>query len=183
MTNKADRYNDAINDNIFNLLTSQNNEQEQQDNTNTLDTPKKANTGDLNDKYKADMEELKKTPKDSADYKQKLAVVKQDLINKMDSTNYKYKNADNKSNNATITIKLDADIEQYLLNINWIAFIENRESINETEYINRLIREDLKKTLKLPKNINNKDMVIAYNEYAKANRIPHKEPKKTNNKK
>lgn len=174
---------DKINDTIDALL-SQNYEDNAQDSINTLETQKEVKINDLNDKYNADIEELKKTPKTSKEYKQKLAVVKQDILNKMDHSNYKYKNADNKSNNATITIKLDADIEQFLLNIQWIKFIEDRESINETEYINRLIRADLKRTLKIPQDANDpKQWINAYNEYAKSNRIPYKEPKRTNNKK
>ena len=185
MTSKADSINNAINENdAFLMLLNQNYEPKEQDSINTLDTPKKAKDNDLNDKYNDDIKELKKTPKTSKEYKQKLAVVKEDIINKMDHSNYKFKNADTKRDNATITIKLDADIEQFLLNIQWIKFIEDRESINETEYINRLIRADLKRTLKIPQDANDpKQWINAYNEYAKSNRIPYKEPKRTNNKK
>lgn len=61
-----------------------------------------------------------------------------------------------KEGNYTITFKIDADIEQYLKNIDKITYIEDRAKNpltatgkDATTYVNDLIRADLKKRLKL----------------------------------
>jgi hypothetical protein len=58
----------------------------------------------------------------------------------------KYKNGSNLNNNYTITFKIDADIEDYLKNIEYITFIESAKSgkiksKTKTEFVNDLIRE------------------------------------------
>lgn len=60
--------------------------------------------------------------------------------------NRKYKNGVNLNDNYTITFKIDADIEDYLKNIEKIAFIESVksgkiDSTTRTEFVNDLIRE------------------------------------------
>ena len=61
--------------------------------------------------------------------------------------NRKYKNGVNLNDNYTITFKIDADIEDYLKNIEKIAFIESVksgkiDSTTRTEFVNDLIREN-----------------------------------------
>lgn len=58
----------------------------------------------------------------------------------------------NKTNNYTITFKIDADIDDYLKNIDKITFIESIksgkiESITKTEFVNNLIREQYYKLI------------------------------------
>lgn len=74
-------------------------------------------------------------------------------ITKPTTTNSKLKNGDNKNSNYTITIKIDADIEDYFKNIDKITFIESVksgkiESITRTEFINDLIRKEFYKLIK-----------------------------------
>lgn len=101
----------------------------------------------------------KKTPKNS---------VKKDIIvDSQISDSYKYKNGKDKTNNYTITFKIDADIEDYLKNIGYISFIENKlKGIDATEYVNNLIREDMFKTLKIDASEDNPNVWIsAYDKY------------------
>ena len=58
----------------------------------------------------------------------------------------------NKTNNYTITFKIDADIDDYLKNIDKIFFIESIksgkiESTTKTEFVNNLIREQYYKLI------------------------------------
>ena len=58
----------------------------------------------------------------------------------------------NKTNNYTITFKIDADIDDYLKNIDKITFIESSkkgkvESITKTEFVNNLIRGEFYKLI------------------------------------
>ena len=58
----------------------------------------------------------------------------------------------NKTNNYTITFKIDADIDDYLKNIDKITFIESSksgkiESITKTEFVNNLIRDQYYKLI------------------------------------
>ena len=58
----------------------------------------------------------------------------------------------NKTNNYTITFKIDADIDDYLKNIDKITFIESIksgkiESTTKTEFVNNLIREQYYKLI------------------------------------
>lgn len=57
-----------------------------------------------------------------------------------------------KGNNYTITFKIDADIDDYLKNIDKITFIESVksgkiESITKTEFVNNLIRDEFYKLI------------------------------------
>ena len=66
--------------------------------------------------------------------------------------NSKYKNGANLNDNYTITFKIDADIEDYLKNIEKIVFIESVksgkiESITRTEFVNNLMREQMYKLI------------------------------------
>lgn len=75
-------------------------------------------------------------------------VVKQTISN----TNNKLKNSINKNNNYTITFKIDADIDDYLKNIDKITFIESVKSgkiksTTKTEFVNQLIREQFYKLI------------------------------------
>ena len=80
-------------------------------------------------------------------------------------TNNKLKNNTNKLANYTITFKIDADVEDYLKNILWI----NRKT--RTEYVNELIRDDMKSLLKVKPNANDNELLKAWEDYKKANNI------------
>lgn len=86
---------------------------------------------------------------------------------------YKYKNKSNASNNYAITFKIDADLEQYLKNIEIITFIDTMQtgtikSTTKNEYVNDLIRADLKKRLNIPQDETNPNKWIdAYKDYCK----------------
>lgn len=82
--------------------------------------------------------------------------VKKEVISDIAPTttnnNKKLKNNINKSNNYTITFKIDADIDDYLKNIDKITFIESIksgkiESITKTEFVNNLIRQEMYKLI------------------------------------
>lgn len=82
-----------------------------------------------------------------------------------------------KKDNKAITIKIDADIEGYLNNISVITFIDSikqgkqPQSINQTEYINQLIRQDLIKRLGLKDNASDEVISAKWLEYKKANNL------------
>jgi hypothetical protein len=86
------------------------------------------------------------------------------------------KNGLNKTDNTTITFKIDADLEDYLKNIDKITFIENLkqnnpQSTNKTEYINLLIRQDRIKLLGLRKDASDDVVNTKWIEYKKANNL------------
>lgn len=91
------------------------------------------------------------------------------FVNTMDKVvnGYKYKNGVDKKDNYTITFKIDADIEDYLKNISYISFIENKtKGLDATEYVNALIREDMLKTLNIDASEKDPNKWIdAYNKY------------------
>lgn len=65
----------------------------------------------------------------------------------------RYKNNKNKTDNYAITFKIDADIDDFLKNIEVVTFIETMkvgeiESITKTTYVNKLIREDMLRIFK-----------------------------------
>lgn len=80
-------------------------------------------------------------------------------------------NGANKRDNYTITFKIDADIDDYLKIIEWVKFIENRETTNKNKYVNDLIRADLLKTLKLKAGATNDEIQAKWLEYKKANNL------------
>lgn len=76
----------------------------------------------------------------------------------------KLANGKNKINNYAITFKIDADITDYLKNIEKITFIESAksgkiESITRTEFVNNLIREQFYKLI----GVSDKDSADAIN--------------------
>lgn len=98
----------------------------------------------------------------------------------IDSDNYKYKNGKDKNKNYTITLKIDADIEQYLKNIDKITFIDSikqgkANSQTTTDFINELVRNDLKKRFNISsKETNPSKWIDAYKDYATTNGIEDK---------
>lgn len=77
---------------------------------------------------------------------------KKEIKTNTSDDNKKYKNGVNLNDNYTITFKIDADIEDYLKNIEKIAFIESVKSgkINSTtrtEFVNNQIREQYYKLI------------------------------------
>lgn len=99
--------------------------------TEDTETPKKEDT------------KVKKAPKITQ-------IINNDAID--EKTKSKYKNGVNLNDNYTITFKIDADIEDYLKNIEKIAFLESVKSgkINgttRTEFVNALIRDEFYKLI------------------------------------
>lgn len=87
----------------------------------------------------------------------------------------KLKNGNNKYDNYTTTFKIDADVEDYLKNIETVAFIENMKrgvvkSTTKTDFINSLIRANMYRTLGL--NTTNQEVIDrTWEAYKKANGI------------
>ena len=93
------------------------------------------------------------TPKTQTKSKQR---AKQEKLNNItasnDASKVIYKNGENLNDNYTITFKIHADIEDYLRNIEKIAFIESVksgkiDSTTRTEFVNDLIREQFYKLI------------------------------------
>lgn len=85
-------------------------------------------------------------------------------------------NGVNKKDNYTITFKIDADIEDYLKNIEMIAFIESYkrgriESTTKTNYVNSLIRQDFIDFLELDENATSDEMLLKWLEYKRENNM------------
>lgn len=85
-------------------------------------------------------------------------------------------NGVNKNDNYSLTIKFDADIDDYLKNIEKVTFVESYKKgstnfLNKTEYINMLIRKDLIETLGLDENTNSDELLLKWLEYKKENKI------------
>lgn len=74
-------------------------------------------------------------------------------------------NGANKKDNYTITLKIDADVEDYLKNILWI----NRKTRNE--FINDLIRADMIKRLGLKEDAKYSEIQKAWDNYKDVNNI------------
>lgn len=77
---------------------------------------------------------------------------KKEIKTNTSDDNKKYKNGVNLNDNYTITFKIDADIEDYLKNIEKIAFIESIksgkiDSTTRTEFVNNQIREQYYKLI------------------------------------
>lgn len=131
--------------------------------------------GNVEDNNSIEQKEVKKpvkTPKKASDEVKVNQVVKGAIKGVDQAINgYKYKNGEDKKDNYTITFKIDADIEDYLKNISYISFIENKtKGIDATEYVNNLIREDMLKTLKIDTSENDPNKWIdAYNKYKSKN--------------
>lgn len=92
-------------------------------------------------------------------------------------TNFDIKtNGVNKSDNFTLTIKFDANIEDYLKNIEKVTFIESMKKgyadyMNKTQYINSLIKKDLLELLGLDDKATSDEMLLKWLEYKKENNI------------
>ena len=93
------------------------------------------------------------TPKTQTKSKQR---AKQEKLSNITASNdvskVIYKNGENLNDNYTITFKIHADIEDYLRNIEKIAFIESVksgkiDSTTRTEFVNDLIREQFYKLI------------------------------------
>jgi hypothetical protein len=122
----------------------------------------------MNNKVEIDLKTYNKLYDDSKEYEELLkqynalkettkkevldtSITKNNIITD-DKTKSKYKNGLNLNDNYTITFKIDADIEDYLKNIEKIAFLESVKSgkINgttRTEFVNDLIREQYYKLI------------------------------------
>lgn len=72
------------------------------------------------------------------------------------NSGYKYKNGIDRKHNFITTFKIDADLERYLINIANITLIDAVNNNNADfcttiqDYLNDLIRADLKKRFKIP---------------------------------
>jgi hypothetical protein len=85
---------------------------------------------------------------------------------------YKYKNGANRQDNFITTFKVDADLERYLINIANITLIDavNNENADYCttiqDYLNNLIRADLKKRFKIPpKETDSQQWIKVLNDY------------------
>lgn len=85
---------------------------------------------------------------------------------------YKYKNGIDRKHNFITTFKIDADLERYLINIANITLIDavNNDNANFSttiqDYLNDLIRADLKKRFKIaPNETDSKKWIDALNNY------------------
>ena len=165
MSNKSDRANEFINNanSIINPYTTfigsveDNSSVEQKDDNTPVKMPKN---------------DVKKDNKsvitiDNYKYKDKNKYISKNINGKktkiIDNDKGKY----SKDDNYTITFKIDADIEDYLKNISYISFIETQtKGIDATEYVNKLIREDMLKTLNIDASEKDPNKWIdAYNKY------------------
>lgn len=140
-----------------------------QDKTNEL-----KNNSMIGDMIAQEKPQTKKQPQLKPETKQAVgrAFIKVlDEINK-EQNKYKCKNGDTHSDNFAITIKIDADIEQFLRNIDVITFIETAktgeiETITKNEYVNDLIRKDMLRMLNIPNETDPNKWIKAYKDYAK----------------
>jgi hypothetical protein len=143
MSNKSDRAKE-FKDNVFNTFI-----------------------GNIDDNSSVEQKEVKTPVKTPTKEVSEVAI--KSMVNAMDKVvnGYKYKNGVDKKDNYTITFKIDADIEDYLKNIGYISFIENKtKGLDATEYVNTLIREDMLKTLNIDASEKDPNKWIdAYNKY------------------
>ena len=138
MSNKSDRANEFIN------------------NANSIINPYTTFIGSVEDNSSVEQKEVKKpvkTPKNE---------VKKDNI-KTETKKSK------QTKDKFFTFKLDDDIYEYIKQIDTILIIDSLEQgkvnkMTKTDYVNSLIREDLKKRLKVKKD---DDVKQAYKDYAK----------------
>lgn len=137
----------------------------QEDNQEPIISPKESHT---------EPKEIKKGNSTKDDKKLTDAFIKGALQGADEILNgYKYKNGKNASDNYALTFKIDADLEQYLKNIEIITFIDTMrtgeiQSTTKNEYVNDLIRADLKKRLGIKASETDPNKWIdAYKEYCK----------------
>ena len=92
---------------------------------------------------------------------------------------YKYKNGKDRKDNFITTFKIDADLERYLINIDSITLIDavNNDNANFSttiqDYLNDLIRADLKKRFKIPpKEQDSQQWIDALNSFCDKYNLP-----------
>lgn len=91
-------------------------------------------------------------------------------IQKANLDNPKVKEGTSKAKNYTITFKIDADIDEYLHNIEWIQYDKGmRGKLNKNAYVNELIRQDMIKTLNLKPNASYDEIKSAWEQFKKDN--------------
>lgn len=173
MSNKESRLNqinNIVNDDILGYLGNT----EQLNNADNTNTPPKANKPQ-NEVKNGKLEGVNDIIEDATKNNKKKSISrdKQGKIRKDKQGNIIYTKTDNKA----ITIKIDADIEGYLNNIAVITFIDSikqgkqPKSINQTEFINQLIRKDLIKRLNLKDNASDEVINSEWLKYKKANNL------------
>lgn len=102
--------------------------------------------------------------------------VSDDIAPIKSNDNQKLKNNVNKSSNYTITFKIDADIDDYLKNIDKITFVESLksgkiESTTKTEFVNGLIREQFYKLIGASSKDTSEDIKNKWNIYKANNNL------------
>lgn len=168
--NRLNQINNIVNDDILGYLG--NTEQlNNKDNINTSQEINKPQNEVKNGKLEGVNDIIDNTSKNTK--KKTISRDKQGKIRTDKQGEVIYTKKDNKA----ITIKIDADIEGYLNNISVITFIDSikqgkqPQSINQTEYINQLIRQDLIKRLGLKDNASDEVISAKWLEYKKANNL------------
>lgn len=168
--NRLNQINNIVNDDILGYLG--NTEQlNNKDNINTSQEINKPQNEVKNGKLEGVNDIIDNTSKNTK--KKTISRDKQGKIRTDKQGEVIYTKKDNKA----ITIKIDADIEGYLNNISVITFIDSikqgkqPQSINQTEYINQLIRQDLIKRLGLKDNASDEVLSAKWLEYKKANNL------------
>lgn len=168
--NRLNQINNIVNDDILGYLG--NTEQlNNKDNINTSQEINKPQNEVKNGKLEGVNDIIDNTSKNTK--KKTISRDKQGKIRTDKQGEVIYTKKDNKA----ITIKIDADIEGYLNNISVITFIDSikqgkqPQSINQTEYINQLIRQDLIKRLDLKDNASDEVISAKWLEYKKANNL------------
>ena len=121
---------------------------------------------DLNDLYAG----TKPAPAQTSVKKTKTDTHKQKNI-KPDADNFIKANGTNKKDNYTITIKIDAGVEEYLRNIEIVSILQDRRNTTKNQYINDLIKADIIKRLGLSKNASNIEIKKAWDTYLHNNKL------------
>lgn len=97
-------------------------------------------------------------------------------INVDDKQKAKFKNGVNLNSNYTITIKIDADLEDYLKNIDKITFIESVKngkisSTTKTDFINDYIRDRFYKLINASDKDTPQDIKDKWDKYKQNNNL------------
>ena len=132
----------------------------------------------FNDLISTDTKEVKE---DKGDTKQASKQVVKGIMQVLDPVinGYKYKNGKDRKDNFITTFKIDADLERYLINIDSITLIDavNNDNANFSttiqDYLNDLIRADLKKRFKIPpKETDSQQWINALNSFCDKYNLP-----------
>jgi len=128
----------------------------------------------MEDIVKVDTNEDKQTPTPNKNVIKGIAKAIDPVIN-----GYKYKNGTDRKDNFITTFKIDADLERYLINIDSITLIDavNNDNANYSttiqDYLNDLIRADLKKRFKIPpKETDSQKWIDALNDFCNKYNLP-----------